>query len=951
MKRITFTKLILLLFLVFIAEKDYAQIGPGDVVNTSVASPSMAAMSTYTDVPMSLSTGSPQIGIPLLSAPVSGGISWPMNLGYNVRNYGDTETASDVGSGWSFFGGGVIYKKVLDYLDECYDNPSLAAYKKNEFDDLYYYNLPGLSGKFRMKRDTINNTFQLINLTPNHARIEYVRNSNTATFKADSFTITSDNGYKYVFDKTDMAKYDCGDHWLGKDYKTAYYLSKILNPIGAEVATMEYDERKKYKGSSTSIMLSLQNKLKSISSRNGKVEFNYVYDTTLEPTDGEELISDPYSLQKISLKDPAGNELSSYVFNYTMLSKGAEAYKKLRILNSVFKNDKNGNLLENNWFTYQFPSGEGNLSKMISPTGGVTEYNYENGDVYFNYNDPAFLASLVGTSSLRYPGIQYFSPITNGTFNTTQSLSYPVVISGDTAQKKNFSFYLNLEDYTIPEPSTGFPGLPGIPVPPVNLKITLKKGSEVVIPTMTITDNYTMERWINNYPGNYTLEIVSNGGATGTVTFGASEIKVNPGPFRNAMSGPGIRLKNIKIYKNINDSSPSRTINYEYDSFDLPNSSSGYVYSNTVDSEDEYGSNYTLYKNVKESETGKGSVRYTFKTPDNYPKQQTGGTILEPQYFWPFYDMTKGGLMSKKETYDEQNVLLTSEQYDYELDHYSDVEYSFNGGNKITSKPSYVKKSMVTSKAYLADNGILESSSETRISPSNMKPYYTKNVADGDISEQFITYATGQAGYSHLENAFMTGIPVIQEQKMNGKTLSKAITRYENASLLPTSVYAANISDGSLKLKGKMDAYDDKGNIVQASSGTGTPTAFIYGYNKTQLIAKIAGAKYDDVKTNALVVAAITASDNDNTNPATESALVTALENLRTHSSMAAYQVTTYTYDPLIGLTTTTSPNGQREMYEYDSAGRLKKVKSAERNNAGTIVEKTLKEYQYHFKP
>lgn len=935
---------LILFFLVIITGKGYAQIGVGDVVTTPVASPSMAAMSQYTDVPMSLATGYPEIGVSLMSAPVSGGTNWPLSLSYNVRGVDMNETASDVGNGWSFFGAGVIYKKVIDYLDECYDNTSLTTYKKNEFDDLYYYNLPGLSGKFKIKRDTVNNTFQLLNLTPNHARIEYVRNSNTATFKADSFTVTSDNGYKYIFNKTDLAKYDCGDYWQGKEYKTAYYLSKILNPIGVEVAVMEYDERKKYKGTSTTNLLSLQNKLKTITSRNGQVVFSYTYDETLEPTDGEDAISDPYSLQKISLKDPAGSDVFSYVFNYTMVSKGAEAYKKLRVLNSVVKNDKNGTLLENNRFLYQSSTGEGILTKMISPTGGVTEYNYGEGDVYFNFNDPAFLASLVGTNYIFYPGIQYWGGIADGTIDTAQSLSYPITISGNTSEMKNFRFILNLEEYSFPEP------LPGFPEKPNNLKITLKRGTQDIVSVTTSTSFYH-EYLLGNYPGTYTLEITSTGGATGTGSFNVSEVRVNPGPFRNAMGGAGRRIQNIKTYKNINDTSAFRTVNYEYDSFDLPNSSSGYMYYNERDTDNDPYSNFTLYRNVKESETGKGSVRYSFKTPDDYPKQQTGGTALEPEYFWPYYSITKGGLMSKKEIYDEQNVLLTSELYDYELDTYSNEEYSFNAGNKTTSKPSYIKKSTVTNKAYFPDGGILESGSETWISPANMKPYYVKSAADGDVSEQFITYAIGQPGYAHLENAFMTGIPVIQEEKKNGKTLSKAVTKFENSSMFPTSVFATNINDGSLKLKGKMEVYDDKGNIVQASSGIGIPTVFIYGYNKTKMIAKVIGAKYDDIKTNALVLAAVNASDSDNTNPSTESTLVAALESLRADSSMAGYQITTYTYDPLVGLTTMTSPNGQREIYEYDSAGRLKKVKAVEKNNAGSMVEKTLKEYQYHYKP
>ncbi|MFP3835667.1 hypothetical protein, partial [Chryseobacterium sp. SIMBA_028] len=107
---------------------------------------------------------------------------------------------------------------------------------------------------------------------PNNAKIEYARDSNTATFKADAFTITADNGYKYFFDKADTAKYDCGELIIGGNYyKPSYYLSRILNPLGVEVAVMAYDERTKYSETGTKSLIFLQNKLKTITSRSGQV--------------------------------------------------------------------------------------------------------------------------------------------------------------------------------------------------------------------------------------------------------------------------------------------------------------------------------------------------------------------------------------------------------------------------------------------------------------------------------------------------------------------------------------------------------------------------------------------------------------------------------------------------------------------------------------------------------
>ncbi|WP_153391721.1 hypothetical protein [Chryseobacterium vaccae] len=936
---------------VFLGTLVYGQAGVGETVTTPIASPSMAAMSQYSDVPISLATGLPDIGISLSDAPTSGGVKWPLGLSYNARRTDNTEElASDVGRGWSFFGAGVVYKKIVMGLDECYDNAGAVDYQKNEFDDLYYYNLPGLSGKFRIKRDIATNTFSLVNLVPNGAKIEYVRDSNTSTFKADSFTITADNGYKYFFDKPDIGRYNCDVGLIIPTiYKPAYYLTKILSPIGSEVAVFTYDEKTKYKENSTNYLIFLQNKLKAITSRNGQTVFNYSYDETLEgKKESDKTASDPYSLQKIIFKNPAGEELSSYAFNYTMVSKGNGISNKERVLNSVFRNDKNNSPVEKNSFVYNEASGLGPLKRLITPSGGVTEYNFENGEVYFNFNDPYYLYYLSIESKIIDPIIQYREGVGSGPVDTNETLQYNFTVPGDPSEKRYFKFIFQIDEYSYPLS----PEIPGVPPKPRKdkLKVTLKRNGEIIIPSFTITAEFYKEQNINGYPGNYTIELESIEGAAGKGEFGVSVIKLRPGPFRNAKPSGQTRIKNIKYYKNAAAASPDRAVNYDYESVEQSNSTSGYLYENERDDISDFINGYIIHRNVKVSETGKGYVRHYFRTPDDYPKYQTGGTVGTPLYFWPYYNVTKSGLMRKKETYNEQNTLLTEEVYDYELDNYVNEEYDMRFGDKTTSKPAYIKKSMITAKAFFPNNGMLESSSETWMNTSQ-KPYYTKSTADGETSEQFITYPSGQAGYSHLVTANMIGIPVINEEKKNGKMTSKSITRYESPSLLPTSALATNIADGSTKQTASLDAYDDKGNVLQVTSADGISTTLIYGYNKTQVIARIEGAKYNDIKNSPLITTAIAASDSDNTNPGSESALITALDNLRMDNSMTAYRITAYTYDPMVGLTTTTSPDGQREMYEYDSAGRLKTLKRAEKDASGNTVYKTLKEYKYNYKP
>ncbi|MCA6069227.1 hypothetical protein JI747_018835 [Chryseobacterium sp. RG1] len=136
--------------------------------------------------------------------------------------------------------------------------------------------------------------------------------------------------------------------------------------------------------------------------------------------------------------------------------------------------------------------------------------------------------------------------------------------------------------------------------------------------------------------------------------------------------------------------------------------------------------------------------------------------------------------------------------------------------------------------------------------------------------------------------------------------------------------------------------YDDKGNILQYTSKDGIPTTIVWGYNQTQPIAKIVGAAYSDV--SSVISTIVNASNTDAQDPSTEPALIAALDNFRKNSNIANFQTTTYTYDPLIGVTSITPPSGIREVYIYDSVNRLKEIR--EQSQTG----KLLKEYQYNYK-
>ncbi|UWX68453.1 hypothetical protein NZD85_14510 (plasmid) [Empedobacter stercoris] len=52
--------------------------------------------------------------------------------------------------------------------------------------------------------------------------------------------------------------------------------------------------------------------------------------------------------------------------------------------------------------------------------------------------------------------------------------------------------------------------------------------------------------------------------------------------------------------------------------------------------------------------------------------------------------------------------------------------------------------------------------------------------------------------------------------------------------------------------------------------------------------------------------------------------------------------VTSYIYQPLIGVTSITGPNGQTEYYKYDTANRLEEIRNDK--------QEVLKTFKYNYK-
>ncbi|MFC4634060.1 hypothetical protein ACFO3O_09085 [Dokdonia ponticola] len=138
---------------------------------------------------------------------------------------------------------------------------------------------------------------------------------------------------------------------------------------------------------------------------------------------------------------------------------------------------------------------------------------------------------------------------------------------------------------------------------------------------------------------------------------------------------------------------------------------------------------------------------------------------------------------------------------------------------------------------------------------------------------------------------------------------------------------------------------------LDVSTGGGTPSVldrvnevtYIWGYDNRYPIAKIVNASYSEVSSYVTSLVSLAQADNDRTFGylGNEGALRQALDVMRNDPALSHTQISSYTYDPLIGVTSMTDPRGYTMYYEYDTLYRLQSVKDA----TGNIL--TRNEYNY----
>ena len=232
--------------------------------------------------------------------------------------------------------------------------------------------------------------------------------------------------------------------------------------------------------------------------------------------------------------------------------------------------------------------------------------------------------------------------------------------------------------------------------------------------------------------------------------------------------------------------------------------------------------------------------------------------------------------------------------------------------------------------------------------------HYMKRKRYTDSSGQLITeeytYPADKAAagttspYSAMVSKNMLQPIVEMGQTVNGAKLMASLTNYQagwpaNAEAILPATVQSQFRTQTPETRLRYNRYDEKGNPLSMGKERDVRTCYVWGYNKQYPVAEIKNIDYATLE--AVLGGAQAITDFGNQVYPDDATVNSFLAVLRTDSRLAKSQVTTYTYAPLAGVTSSTDPSGRTVLYEYDGFQRLLRVKDEQ----GRI----LTQHEYHY--
>ena len=206
------------------------------------------------------------------------------------------------------------------------------------------------------------------------------------------------------------------------------------------------------------------------------------------------------------------------------------------------------------------------------------------------------------------------------------------------------------------------------------------------------------------------------------------------------------------------------------------------------------------------------------------------------------------------------------------------------------------------------------------------------------------THPYSESTYDEMANRNMISIPLLTKRVVNGKIIEQQRKEYGTfgGSILP-KLYFVEIGKNSYE-GGPLEAYktyDKFGNLNEIEYRKNYSQVYLWGYSGRYPIVEIENATYAEVAT-VLTQAVI---DNLNSNSHTEATMETLIKNVadQLRTDIPKAMVTSFTYKPLVGMTSKTDARGIKETYTYDGMQRLQAILD-HLNNIN-------RSFDYHYRP
>jgi YD repeat-containing protein len=986
----------------FIATATYCQLDENFKIRSlAPVSPSTSGMFKFLNYPVDLSTGLVDISIPIYTI-VDGDIELPISLKYHASGFRKDDLSSPVGLGWTLVAEPAVTRSPKGRADEdgyfhrfMFENPAFNAARASEvvrgnYDPLpddFYYSLCGQSGRFFFNKPTVSSSPSPVFVTKTNHSLQY--NFTGTDFL--SFEMKDNQGVLFEFGK--YGAFERSKFSVNMDVKTSWKCNRIYSgttnrelilnyytpqrrttsqPTVGSISVTDYDFE--YQGRVTTDGISSPRILEDPMVWRPRVQtpngcFSLISDT--EPVHGHpplpnavKYINDPtcnYSnmpeMFGVGVSDVVNIKeikfsLGSVVFDVDTISGRLKSIKVL---------DLNQNIIKEVKLWSRALSDRRSLLDSVgvfagTQRGEVYRMDYNGGNVVFEPMSDYW--GFVGPGQ----GLTSSVPSMISTIRFYR-LDGPLGAAGHTAL-----YYLpNLTNRDASFYTTSMFALKSIQYPTGGFSYFDYEQNRCV-PEQTEGDNNLFRDWGNDdwdgnyYTGGLRIKTIKTVSGAGDIIYKHYRYGINE---TGGGYLPNLLIKEdfITEYKNRDfyglDNYPTRTRVYSSSSARMiayPNASSvRYPKVTEYTSSDENGLNVTgkteHYFNVPLNTTNYGMGHPNFREMDLRDDWKTG-----EEYLTVYYKNGSAGFEKIKST---RNIYDIDIDYNAGTDirHYVDTiryhRYNHDGSVDLTWIPWDVVYPFYQYTLYPGSktlSGVIDttySGGDFLVERSEFMYDQFMNLKTKKTTTSNGNKAISEFKYSWILPIFSGSniVSRIVQQSDSVETASSTVPLATNeivyglfnGLVLPQSIQSRT-GVNPMETKVLFGQYDQYGNILEQRKANDIKEIYLWGYKSRYPVAKITGSNYTTiigVISQASIDAVTDVAGND-------AAVRSLLQNIRTHfATDKTVQVSTYTYKPLVGITSETDPTGRTIYYEYDAFNRLKLQKDEQGN--------ILKKYCYNY--